>query len=169
MKARRSSRRASRNRKSSTPLSSLRTSEVVRTIVNHPRRLDELVSLIEDSDLRVRDRAAATLARLAESHPGRLLRVLDRLTEVLADESAFVRWNLAFALGSIGARFPGRLPDLLARLAERLDDENRVVRLIACKSLMRIASCHPKPVLNQFESSKRPAPLPLQRMLRSGR
>ena len=168
MKAR-SSRRASRNRKSSVPLSSLRTSEVVRTIVDHPRRLDELVSMIEDSDLKVRDRAAATLARLADSHPGRLLRVLDRLAEVLADDSAYVRWNLAFALGSIGAQFPRRLPDFLARLAERLDDENRVVRVIACRSLMRIAARHPKVVFDHFESSKRQAPRPLQRLLRPGR
>jgi HEAT repeat protein len=169
MKARRSSRRTSRNRKSGAPLSSLRTSEVVRTIVDHPRRLDELVSLIEDSDLRVRDRAAATLARLAESHPGRLLRVLDRLTEVLADDSAYVRWNLAFALGSIGARFPGRLPNLLARLTECLDDENQVVRVIACRSLLRIASRHPKPVFSHLEASKRQLPVSLQRLLRSGR
>jgi len=168
MKAR-SNRRPSRNRKSSVPLSSLRTSEVVRAIVDHPRRLDELVSMIEESDLRVRDRAAATLARLAESHPGRLLRVLDRLAEGLADDSAYVRWNLAFAFGAVGARFPRRLPDFLARLSDRLDDENRVVRVIACRSLMRVAARQPKVLLDHFESTKRQAPRPLQRLLRSDR
>ena len=168
MKAR-SSRSASRSRKTRVPLSSLRTSEVVRAIVDHPRRLDELVSMIEESDLRVRDRAAATLARLAESHPGRLLRVLDRLAEGLTDDSAYVRWNLAFAFGAVGARFPRRLPDFLARLSDRLDDENRVVRVIACRSLMRVAARQPKVLLDHFESTKRQAPRPLQRLLRSDR
>ena len=163
------SRRASRNRKSRVPLSSLRTSEAVRTIVNHPRRLDELVSMIEDSDRRVRDRAAATLARLAESHPGRLLRVLDRLAENLSDDSACVRWNLAFAFGAVGTQFPRRLPDFLPKLADRLDDENRVVRVIACRSLMRVAAHHPKPVFEHFETSKRQVPQPLQRLLRARR
>ena len=160
-----SSRRASRNRKARVPLSSLRTAEVVRTIVDHPRRLDELVSMIEESDLRVRDRAAATLARLAESHPGRLVRVIDRLSEGLADDSAYVRWNLAFAFGALGARFPGRLPGFLARLSDRLDDENRIVRVMACESLMRIATRHPRAVFEHFESTKRQAPRPLQRIL----
>lgn len=168
MKAR-SNRRASRNQKSGVPLSSLRTSEVVRTIVDHPRRLDELVSMIEESDRRVRDRAAATLARLAESHPNRLLRVLERLAQVLSDDSAYVRWNLAFALGAVGARFPRRLPDFLPRLAERLDDENRVVRVMGARSLLRIAACHPKAVLDYFELTKRQMPPSLQRLLRARR
>ncbi len=169
MKVRRK-RRPSRNRKSSVPLASLRTSEVVRTIVDHPRRLDELVSMIEESDLRVRDRAAATLARLAESHPGRLLRVLERMAECLADDSAYVRWNLAFALGVVGAQFPRRLPDFVARLSDCLDDENRVVRVTACGSLMRIAALHPKPVLDHFDSTKGQVPRSLQRLLaRSGK
>ncbi len=164
MKARRS-RRASRNRKSSVPLSSLRTAEVVRTIVDHPRRLDELVSMIDENDLRLRDRAAATLARLAESHPGRLVRVIDRLAEGLADDSAYVRWNLAAAFGAMGLQFPGRLPDFLARLSDRLDDENRVVRVMACKALTRVAVRHPEAVLEHFESTKRQLPRPLQRLL----
>jgi HEAT repeat protein len=147
------------------PLSSLRTAEVVRTIVAHPRRLDELVGMIEENDLQVRDRAAATLARLAESHPGRLVRVIDRLTEGLADDSAYVRWNLAFAFGAVGVRFPKRLPDFLARLSDRLDDENRVVRVMACRSLMRVAARHPSTVLDHFESAKRQVPQPLQRLL----
>jgi hypothetical protein len=165
MKAR-SRRRPSTNRKRSVPLSSLRTSEVVRTIVAHPRRLDELVSMIEESDLRVRDRAAATLARLAETHPGRLVRVLERLAEGLADDSAYVRWNLAFAFGAVGAQLPRRLPDFLAKLSDRLDDENQIVRVMACKSLMRIASRHAQVVLEHFESTKRQAPRPLQRFLK---
>ena len=114
----------------------------------------------------MRDRAAATLARLAETHPGRLVRVLDRLAESLADDSAYVRWNLAFAFGAVGAQFPRRLPDFLATLSDRLDDENRVVRVMACKSLMRVASRHPKAVLDHFVSSKREVPRPLQRLLK---
>lgn len=121
--------------------------------------------MIEENDRRVRDRAAATLARLAESHPGRLLRVRDRLAEVLTDDSAYVRWNLAFALGAIGTRFPRCLPDFLPRLAERLDDDNRVVRVMVCRSLMRIAERQPRVVLSHFESSKRQVPPSLQRLL----
>ena len=61
--------RTSRNRKNGTvPLSKLRTSEVVRTVVDHPRRLEELVTLLQDKERVVCGCAAATLVRLLESH-----------------------------------------------------------------------------------------------------
>ncbi len=169
MKAR-SSRRVSGGRKGTrVPLANLRAAEVVRTIMAHPRRLEELVSMIEDGDRRIRDRAAATLARLAESHPERLLRVLERLQNDLADESAYVRWNLVFSLGAVGARYPRCVPELLAELARRLSDDNRVVRVMACRALVRIARRAPQPVAQHFETSKLPAPRSLQSVLRAAR
>ncbi|MBM3791326.1 MAG: hypothetical protein FJW35_13405, partial [Acidobacteria bacterium] len=115
-------------KKRSVPLSKLRTSEVVRAVVNHPRRLEELVGLLEDKDVAVRGRAATTLVRLADSHPERLLRMAERLKGGLADESAFVRWHLVYVLGRLGWNFPARAASFLPRLADCLDDGNGVVR-----------------------------------------
>ena len=162
----RSKRRVSSGRKRGrVPLSSLRTAEALRTIVAHPRRLDELVSIMEDSDRVVRDRAAATLARLAETHPERLLRILERLKEDLADDSAYVRWNLVFSLGAVGARFPGRTPDLLPELTDRLDDSNRVVRDMACRALLSFAEHDSRRVVEHIETCRRPLPRPLRHLL----
>jgi len=75
-------RRIVRNRKkNSVPLSKLRTSDAVRTVVAHPRRLEELLRMLEDKDRLVRGRAAVALTRLAESHPARLQRVAVRILE----------------------------------------------------------------------------------------
>ena len=88
----RTHRRVTRNRKKNrVPLAKLRTAEVVRTVVDHPGRLNELVALLDDSERALRGRAAATLARLSESHAHRLIRVVDRLREALSDDSAYVR------------------------------------------------------------------------------
>jgi hypothetical protein len=160
----RSQRRVSRNRKKSTvPLSKLRTSEVVRTVVDHPRRLAELLNLLEDKDRTVRGRAAATVARLSESHSGRLLRIVDRLTHNLGDESAYVRWHLAYALGWIGSSHPGRAGQFLAELGARLDDENGIVRFLACKALERIAQRKPQVVVDSFKAAKKEAPQAIAR------
>jgi hypothetical protein len=163
-----SNRRVSRNRKKSrTPLASLRSAEVVRAIVAHPRRLDELVSLIENPDRGIRGRAAANLARLAQSYPGRLVRVIERLKRDLADDSAYVRWNVAFALGAVGERMPARAVDFLPELCGQLEDENRVVRLLATQALIRIARQDPGAVAEQLGEAKRPVPKPLQPILAS--
>jgi hypothetical protein len=62
--------RVIRNRKKNpVPLSKLRTSDAVKTVVDHPRRLEELLRMLEDKDRGVRGRAAATIAKLSESHP----------------------------------------------------------------------------------------------------
>ena len=96
----RTHRRVHRNRKKRRiPLSKLHTSEVVRTVVAHPRRLEELINMLDDRDRSLRDRAAKTLARLSESHPGRLIRVVERVREALVDDSAYVRWHLVYTLG----------------------------------------------------------------------
>lgn len=161
------SQRITRSRKKRTvPLSNLRTSEVVRAVVAHPRRLPELLNLLEDEDRTVRGRAAATLARLSESHTGRLVRVVDRLKDGLADESAYVRWSLSYALGRVGSIFPNKASRLLDGLSSLLEDENKVVRALACRALVRIAARKPQLVRDYFENSKREMPITVARSVK---
>jgi len=158
--------RTSRNRKkSAVPLSKLRTSEVVRTVVNHPRRLEELVTLLQDKDRTVRGRAAATLARLSESHPSRLLRYLERLGASLEDDSANVRCHLVYSLGRISACFPGRARSVLADLSLRLKDEDKVVRRFTCLALESVAARKPQLIKDLFSDSKAEMPQSLARVL----
>jgi HEAT repeat protein len=162
----RTRRSISRSRKkAAVPLSKLRTSEAVKTVVDHPRRLEELVSMLEDKDRAVRGRAAATLARLSECHAGRLFRILERVKDCLADDSAYVRWHLAYALGRLGARFPNRSPVFMTELGARLDDENRIVRVFASHALAQIAERKPDAVKALFETTKRETPASVARVL----
>jgi hypothetical protein len=161
-------RRVSRSRKKQiVPLSKLRTSEAVRTIVDHPRRLEELAGLLEDRDVMLRERGAATIARLAESHPARLVRIIERLKVGLADDSAYVRWHVVYALGRLGFRFPARALSYLSELAGCLADDNRVVRSLALRALTDLAVRKPEVVLEVFSSKKQVLPPPLDRILRS--
>ena len=163
-------RRVVRNRKkNSVPLSKLRTSDAVKTVVDHPRRLQELMRMLEDKDRTVRGRAAATLARLSESHPSRLLRLIARLKEIADDDSAYVRWNLTYALGRLGSQFPTRSNDFLNELLARLEDENRIVRILACKALAQVAARKPLMVRELFENSKKEIPPPIGRVLRAAK
>jgi HEAT repeat protein len=164
----RTHRRVVRNRKKSTvPLSKLRTSDVVKTVVDHPRRLEELLRMLEDKDRSVRGRAAATLAKLAESHPERLLRVIVRLKDGLFDESAYVRWHLAYTFGKLGFRFPTHSRAFLNELVTRLDDENRIVRTVSCKAISQVAIRKPGIVQELFQNLKREIPPILARLLRT--
>ncbi len=157
---------AGRRKKSPVPLSKLRTSEVVKTVVDHPRRIEELVDMLEDVDRVIRGRAAATLARLSESHPRRLLRILERIKDSLSDDSAYVRWHLAYTLGRVGRRYPARCEFLLNALGSRLDDENRVVRVIATQALGRLAARRPDMIRELFQTGKREIPSQIARILR---
>lgn len=156
-------RRISRSRKNSVPLAKLRTAEAVKTVVDHPRRLRELAGLFEDKDILVRERAAAATARLAESHPGRLVRIIERLKAGLADDSAFVRWHLAYALGRLALNVPAKAPVCLPDLIARLADENRVVRSLAAKALRDLAARKPEMVVEAFSASKQAPPFALGR------
>jgi hypothetical protein len=156
-----------RNRKKSRiPLVKLPASDAAKTVVDHPRRLEELLRMLEDKDRSVRGRAALALAQLSESHPARLLRVVARLREMMADESAYVRWNLLFALGKLGSRYPmksrGFLPDLIARL----DDDNRICRVLAMRALGQVAASEPKIIEECFSSLKKEIPSAVSRILR---
>ncbi len=162
----RTHRRITRNRKKTVPLSKLRTSEVVKTVVNHPRRIEELVDMLEDRDRVIRGRAAATLARLSETHPGRLLRILERIKETLSDDSAYVRWHLTYSLGRIGLEFPGRSQGFLNELSSRLEDDNRIVKVIATKALGLVATRRPRLIQEFFKVGKREIPAHVARMLR---
>ena len=164
----RTHRRVTRNRKKNrVPLAKLRTAEVVRTVVDHPGRLNELVALLDDSERALRVRVAATLAQLSESHAHRLIRVVDRLREALSDDSAYVRWHLVYTLGRLGTSFPVRAPLFLQELLERLEDSNRIVRSFSLQALGCMAARDPRPVEQLFASAKKDVPPPLLRILRA--
>ncbi len=140
------------------PLLNLRTSEVVRTVVDHPRRLEELLNLLQDQSRLVRERAGATLARLSESHPGRLVRVLERIKESLADDSAYVRWHLIYTLGRLGSRFPQLLHQILPSITSRLEDENGIARAVAARALRRIAQSKSQAVAAYYSAGTQQPP-----------
>jgi hypothetical protein len=152
-------------KKNAVPLSKLRASEAIRTVVDHPRRLEELLTLLRDKEHSIRGRAASTVARLSESHPSRLVRHVDVLRDSLTDDSAFVRWHIIYALGQIISRFPARtsfsLPDLKARLA----DEDKLVRNFACRSLEAVAARKPNLIQELFSSNPEEVPASLARFL----
>jgi hypothetical protein len=163
-------RRVVRNRKkSAVPLSTLRASDVVRTVVDNPRRLEELFRMLEDKDLGIRGRAAATIANLSDSHPARLGRFIARFKNSLGDDSAYVRWNLAYALGKLGSRFPAQSPDFLNDLALCLDDHNRIVQIMAGKALIQVAARKPAIVESFFKDLKKEIPPSVARFLRKSR
>jgi hypothetical protein len=155
-----------RNRKKSrVPLSKLRTSDAVKTVVAHPRRLQELLRMLEDKDICVRGRAAMAMAHLSDSHPARLIRVAVRLREALADDSAYVRWHILYTFGQLGVRFLAHSRLFLPELIMHLDDENRVCRIIACRGLGQVARRKPSIVEECFNSLKKDIPPALTRLL----
>jgi HEAT repeat protein len=156
-----------RSKKDTIPLSKLRTYEVLKTVVDNPRRLDELIRMLEDKDRSARSLAAATLARLSESHPARLLRVIVSLREASKDDSAHVRWHIVYSLGKMGAQFPAQSRVFLNDLAVRLDDENRIVRIFAGRALGQVAARKPLIVEEFFQNHKREIPPSVARILRS--
>jgi hypothetical protein len=159
-------RRSSRSgKKNVVPLSKLRASEVVRTVVDHPRRLEELVNLLRDKERTIRGRASATLARLSESHPARLVRHVERIGETLGDDSAYVRWHLLYTLGQVISRFPRRASCSLADVKARLGDEDRLVRNFACRALEQVAARQPELVQALFSANKEEVPPAITRAL----
>jgi hypothetical protein len=157
-----------RRKKANIPLTHLHTSDVVRTVVDHPRRLGELLNMLEDADRSIRGRAAITIAHLSESHPRRLLRILDRLREGLADESAYVRWHLAYALGGVAERYPVRtISCCLKELAECMEDEHRIVRLFALRALEKLGQRKLQLLKEHFSEGQREIPSKLAKILRT--
>jgi len=166
----RSHRRPVRNRKrNAIPLYKLRTSDVVRTVVDHPRRLEELLKMLEDTDRDIRSKAAATVARLSEAHPARLLRATFRLKEALSDESAYVRWYMIYALGELGTHYPAHARLFLNEVVARLDDDNRVVRIFTCKALRQVATRNPAVIEELFQNLKKDIPTSVARVLRGSK
>lgn len=125
--------------------------------------------MLEDKDRGVRGRAAATLARLSESHPSRLFKLAVRLKEAAGDDSAYVRWNLTYALGRLSSQFPNRSYRFLGELLARLEDENRVVRVLACKALIQVAARKPSLIEDLFQNSKKEIPPLVGRALRKAK
>ncbi len=159
--------RVVRNRKKNRiPLSKLRASDAAKTVVNHPRRLEELLRMLEDRDRSVRGRAAVALAQLSESHPARLLHVISRLREMIADDSAYVRWHLIYAFGKLGAHYPVKAGCFLPELVSRLDDDNRICRVLASRALGLVAARRPKLTEECFRNLKKDIPPAVNKILR---
>ncbi|HTY62590.1 MAG TPA: HEAT repeat domain-containing protein [Acidobacteriota bacterium] len=158
--------RVVRNRKKNRiPLSKLRASDAVKTVVDHPRRLEELLRMIEDKDRIVRGRAALALAKLSESHPARMVRVVERLKEMLGDDSAYVRWHLLYALGKLAEHYPMRARGFLSDLISRLDDDNRVCRILAVRALGQVALRRPRLIEENFQNLKKEMPPAISKIL----
>ena len=149
---------ANRRKKRIVPLSKLQAPDVMKTVLRHPRRLEELLDMLGDKDLVLRSRAAAILASLAESCPERLLKVLSRLQECLGDDSDYVRWHLFFALGELSVRFPALSKGCWANVFTGMNDSNRIVRMIAGKAAVRLAREHPDDVAAIYRDSRREIP-----------
>jgi vesicle coat complex subunit len=126
--------------------------------VDHPRRLEELVNLLQDKERAVRGRAAATLVRLSESHPARLVRYVERLQAGLDDDSAYVRWHLLYALGQVISSYPRRASFSLADVKARLGDEDKLVRGFACRALECIAARNPQVIQALFSANQEEIP-----------
>ena len=157
-----------RNRKKNiVPLAKLRTSDAVKTVVDHPRRLLELLRMLEDKDIGVRGRAAVAFSQLSDFRPNRLIRVAPRLTESLKDDSAYVRWHLLYTLGKLGERFPTQVRASLPELVLHLEDENRVCRILARKALGQIAIRKPALLEECFRDLKKEIPPAIARILQN--
>jgi len=133
-------------------------SDAVKIISDYPRRLEELLDLLEDRNRHTRDRAAATMAQVASIHPNRLLRSAPRLREILLDESAYVRWHIVHTLGILVARFPSRLQGIVHDLQGCLEDQNGIVRALAAKALARIAVSDPQLIGTAFRGIEKALP-----------
>jgi hypothetical protein len=153
------------HQKSGVPLSRLRIMDAVRSVLDNPRRLEELLIMLEDKDLCVRGRAAATMAHLSETHLARLSKISERLIERLSDDSAYVRWHLLYAMGQLGTHFPSCARTFPGQIIAHLDDSNRVVRIIASKVLLQMAARHPSIVEEFFANLKRDIPPVIARCL----
>ena len=154
-----------RREKRIVPLSRMQTTDVVKTVIRHPKRLEELLDMLGDRDLSIRGRAAATLARLAESHPESLLIAMPRLREHIDDDSDYVRWHLIYAFGEIGARVQESEHEYWAVVFAGMDDSSRVVRMVAGKAAARLAAKYPDDVASFYRDIQRPAPRELVKLL----
>ena len=156
-----------KGKKQRLPLSRLRKSDAVKVVSEFPRRLEELLHMLEDRDRCMRDLAAATLAQFVSLHPSRLLRFLPRIREALLDESAYVRWHLVYTVGILCALFPRRLQHVVPDLLDRLEDQNKIVRILTYKALARIASRNPEIVEDMFRNIGKEATGIISDVLRS--
>jgi hypothetical protein len=152
-------------RKRIIPLSRMQTPDVVKTVLRYPRRLEELLDMLGDRELSIRGRAAATLARLAESRPESLLKTIPRLREYMNDDSDYVRWHLVYAFGEIGVRVSAPAREYWADVFTCMGDGSRIVRMIAGKAAARLAVKHPDAVAAFFRDIQRPVPPELAKFL----
>ena len=146
----------------------MQTPDAVKTVLRHPRRLEELLDMLGDNDLSIRGRAAATLARLAESRPESLLKAIPRLREYVNDDFDYVRWHLIYAFGEIGARVSAPAQEsrkYWADIFAGMDDDSHIVRMIAEKAVERLAARHPDAVAAFFGDIKQSVPDELAKLI----
>ena len=155
-------------RKRILPLSGMQTPDAVKTVLSQPRRLEELLDMLGDKELSIRSRAAAALARLAESHPESLLKAMPRLREHIHDDSDYVRWHLIYAFGEIGACVSSSTREFLSDVFVGMEDSSRVVRMIAGKAAARLAAKRPDDIAAFFREVQRPVPPELAKYLPEG-
>jgi len=146
----------------------MQTPDVVKTVLRYPRRLGELLDMLGDNDRSIRGRAAATLARLAESRPESLIKAIPRLREYMDDDSDYVRWHLVYAFGEIGARVSTPTREYWADVFLCMDDASRIVRMVAGKVAVRLAVKHPDAVAAFFSDIQRSVPPELVKLLPEG-
>jgi len=151
-------RKVGRRKKRIVPLTKLQTPEVVKTVLRHPRRLEELLDMLGEKDLVLRGRAAATLASLAATRPERLVKVLPRLRECLGDDSDYVRWHLFYAFGELSMRLPAPTREYWCDIFAGMGDGSRVVRLVAGKATARLVAESPDDVAAAYRESRREIP-----------
>ena len=124
--------------------------------------------MLGDKDLSIRGRAAATLARLAESRPESLLSATPRLREYVDDDSDYVRWHLVYAFGEMGARVSAPSREYWTAVFAGMEDSSRIVRMIAGKAAARLTAKHPDAVAAFFRDIQRPVPPELAKFLSEG-
>ena len=124
--------------------------------------------MLGDSDLSIRGRAAATLARLAESRPESLLKAMSRLMEYVNDDSDYVRWHLVYAFGEIGTRVSTPTQKYWAGVFSGMDDDSHIVRIVAVKAAARLAAKYPDIVSAFFRDIQKPVPPELVKFLPAG-
>ena len=143
----------------------MQTPDVVKTVLKHPRRLKELTDMLGDIDVSMRGRAAATLARLAESHPESLIEAMPQLREYVRDDSDYVRWHIIYALGEMCTLVSEQARECRADVFAGMDDSSRIVRMIAVKAASRLAKNHPDDVAAFFHDIQRPIPPELAKFI----
>jgi HEAT repeat protein len=102
--------------------------ETADLVLQHPRRLPELVAALQDPVPEVRGHAADALERVARHRPGDAEPYLSQLIIAMGrDDVAMVRWHMAMILTWV-TRTAATARRTIPALLHRLEDPNALVR-----------------------------------------